>query len=115
MQKDYNDMNLEFAHLFKFYDSLPEELRQGFAILAKSAWCSIEQQRLFHKYRKSHPKMTSLVIISYSLFPDYEIVITFDDGTRLSRIYNPDGFVTTADLIVAEMLQDYAFRHVEIG
>ena len=59
--------------------------------------------------------MTSLVIISYSLFPDYEIVITFNDGTRLSRIYDPDGFLTTADLIVVEMLQDYAFRHVEIG
>ena len=106
-------MNLEFAHFFKFYDSLPEELRQGFTILAKSAWCSIEQQRLFQKYHKYFPELTSIVIISWSLFPDYEIVVTLNDGTRLSQIYDPDGFIETADQIVGELLQKYAFQSLE--
>lgn len=106
-------MNLELAHIFKFYDSLPDELRQGFVCLAKSAWCSIEQQRLFQKYHKKNPEMTSVVIISWSLFPDYEIVVTFNDGTRLSRVYDPDGFIETADQIVGELLQEYAFMQIE--
>ena len=106
-------MNLEFAHLFKFYDRLPEELQSGFMVLAKAAWCSIEQQRLFQRYHKRNPEMTSVVIISWSLFPDYEIVVTFNDGTRLSRVYNPDGFIETADQIVGELLQEYSFMPIE--
>ena len=95
---------MNFPDFYTIIDKLPDEDIRSAAVMMNAAWCHLEQQRLFAKFKKQYPDLTSVVIVSYSCFPDYEVVATFRDGSRRSEEYEAGLFHGDAETTLSHIL-----------
>ena len=101
---------MNFPDFYKIIDKLPDEDVRSVSVMMKAAWCCFEQQRLFAKFKKQYPDLTSVVIVSYSCFPDYEVVATFRDGSRRSEKYEAGLFQGNAETTLSHILALYDIK-----
>lgn len=95
---------MNFPDFYRIIDHLPDEDIRSAAVMMKAAWCHFEQQRLFAKFKKEYPDLISVVIVSASIFPDYEVVATFSDGSRRSEKYEAGLFQGDAETTLSHIL-----------
>ena len=101
---------MNFPDFYKIIDQLPDEDIRSAAVMMKAAWCHFEQQRLFAKHKEDRPDLTSVVIVSYGVFPTFEVVATFSDGSRMSEKYEAGLFQGDAETTLSHILALYDHR-----
>ena len=100
-----------FLDFFRLMDDVSDENIRSLAVLAKHAYLHTEQQRLYAKYKKTCPSLTSVVLVNYSVFPDCEVVATFQDGTRSAAKFEPGIFDEDADATLSHLISLYEINN----
>jgi hypothetical protein len=101
---------MNFPDFYKIIDKLPDEDIRSASVMMKAAWCHFEQQRLFAKFKEQYPDLTSVVIVSYGVFPTFEVVATFRDGSRRSEKYESGLFQGDAETTLSHILALYDIK-----